>query len=201
MLLYFKCCMYIIIFQVLHVCYYISSVACMLLYFKCCMYVIIFQVLHVYYYISSVACILLYFKCCMYVIIFQVLHVYYYIFQVLHVCYYISSVACTLLYFKCCMYIIMFQVLHAQVLYVYFYLYWHLVTPQFQIFYFGNIALFSFKGSSCLLSCSIRPPVLLGVTNPFFAKTLQQWPHIIRVGEMPTLSKPYLNFILNSFCQ
>lgn len=36
------------------------------------------------------------------------------------------------------------------------------------------------------------PPVMLGVTNPFFAKTLQQWPHIIRVGEMPslTISRP-----------
>ncbi|XP_065067131.1 protein DENND6A-like isoform X2 [Rhopilema esculentum] len=34
----------------------------------------------------------------------------------------------------------------------------------------------------------LPPPVLLGVTNPFFAKTLQQWPHIIRVGEMPTLT-------------
>lgn len=29
-----------------------------------------------------------------------------------------------------------------------------------------------------------RPPVILGVTNPFFAKTLQHWPHIIRIGEM-----------------
>ncbi|XP_076468709.1 protein DENND6B-like isoform X3 [Babylonia areolata] len=28
------------------------------------------------------------------------------------------------------------------------------------------------------------PPVILGVTNPFFAKTLQHWPHIIRIGEM-----------------
>ncbi|KAI8478765.1 Protein dennd6a [Branchiostoma belcheri] len=28
------------------------------------------------------------------------------------------------------------------------------------------------------------PPVVLGVTNPFFAKTLQHWPHIIRIGEM-----------------
>jgi len=34
----------------------------------------------------------------------------------------------------------------------------------------------------------LPPPVMLGVTNPFFAKTLQQWPHIIRVGEMPNLS-------------
>lgn len=26
------------------------------------------------------------------------------------------------------------------------------------------------------------PPVLLGVTNPFFAKALQHWPHIIRIS-------------------
>lgn len=25
------------------------------------------------------------------------------------------------------------------------------------------------------------PAVILGVTNPFFAKTLQHWPHIIRL--------------------
>ena len=34
-----------------------------------------------------------------------------------------------------------------------------------------------------LLLC-YRPAVILGVTNPFFAKTLQHWPHIIRIGEM-----------------
>ncbi|XP_075219220.1 protein DENND6B isoform X2 [Lycorma delicatula] len=27
------------------------------------------------------------------------------------------------------------------------------------------------------------PPIILGVTNPFFAKTLQHWPHIIKVAE------------------
>jgi len=27
------------------------------------------------------------------------------------------------------------------------------------------------------------PSVILGVTNPFFAKTLQHWPHIIRMGD------------------
>lgn len=32
------------------------------------------------------------------------------------------------------------------------------------------------------------PRVILGVTNPFFAKTVQQWPHIVRIGEMPTLT-------------
>ncbi|KAI8782166.1 protein DENND6A-like isoform X1 [Biomphalaria glabrata] len=37
------------------------------------------------------------------------------------------------------------------------------------------------------------PPVILGVTNPFFAKTLQHWPHIIRIGEMgPLGSSPKL---------
>ncbi|XP_064604791.1 LOW QUALITY PROTEIN: protein DENND6A-like [Liolophura sinensis] len=34
------------------------------------------------------------------------------------------------------------------------------------------------------------PPVILGVTNPFFAKTLQHWPHIIRIGEMGVQSSP-----------
>ncbi|XP_063501485.1 protein DENND6A isoform X5 [Symphalangus syndactylus] len=29
-----------------------------------------------------------------------------------------------------------------------------------------------------------RPSVILGVTNPFFAKTLQHWPHIIRIGDL-----------------
>ena len=32
------------------------------------------------------------------------------------------------------------------------------------------------------------PKVILGVTNPFFAKTLQLWPHIIRIGDMPSLT-------------
>ena len=27
------------------------------------------------------------------------------------------------------------------------------------------------------------PAVILGVTNPFFAKTLQHWPHVVRIGE------------------
>ncbi|KAL5014632.1 hypothetical protein ScPMuIL_008902 [Solemya velum] len=34
------------------------------------------------------------------------------------------------------------------------------------------------------------PPVILGVTNPFFAKTLQHWPHIIRIGEMMEVGSP-----------
>lgn len=35
------------------------------------------------------------------------------------------------------------------------------------------------------------PGVILGVTNPFFVKTLQHWPHVVRIGEMQeaTLSR------------
>lgn len=29
-----------------------------------------------------------------------------------------------------------------------------------------------------------RPNIVVGVTNPFFIKTLQHWPHILRVGEL-----------------
>lgn len=32
------------------------------------------------------------------------------------------------------------------------------------------------------------PPVLIGVTNPFFAKALQHWPHIIRIGDYSSMS-------------
>ncbi|KAI1294712.1 Protein DENND6B [Halotydeus destructor] len=32
------------------------------------------------------------------------------------------------------------------------------------------------------------PPVILGVTNPFFTKTLQHWPNIIRIGEYKSFS-------------
>ena len=40
---------------------------------------------------------------------------------------------------------------------------------------------------SLFLSLSLsRPNVVLGVTNPFFIKTLQHWPHILRVGEPKT---------------
>lgn len=31
------------------------------------------------------------------------------------------------------------------------------------------------------------PPIILGVTNPYFTKTLQHWPHIVRVTD--TLKK------------
>lgn len=30
---------------------------------------------------------------------------------------------------------------------------------------------------------SVPPPVILGVTNPYFAKTLQTWPHCLRISE------------------
>ncbi|XP_072027422.1 protein DENND6A-like isoform X2 [Amphiura filiformis] len=33
------------------------------------------------------------------------------------------------------------------------------------------------------------PSVVLGVTNPFFAKTLQHWPHVIRIGEVSSNDK------------
>nr|XP_003480136.1 protein DENND6A [Cavia porcellus] len=33
------------------------------------------------------------------------------------------------------------------------------------------------------------PSVILGVTNPFFAKTLQHWPHIIRIGDLKPAGK------------
>ncbi|XP_037016640.2 protein DENND6B isoform X4 [Artibeus jamaicensis] len=37
------------------------------------------------------------------------------------------------------------------------------------------------------------PNVVLGVTNPFFIKTLQHWPHILRVGE-PKMSGLYTEY-------
>ncbi|CAN7989094.1 unnamed protein product [Ixodes hexagonus] len=39
-------------------------------------------------------------------------------------------------------------------------------------------------GSGCL------PSVILGVTNPFFAKTLQHWPHVLRLGDNPFPDSP-----------
>ena len=41
--------------------------------------------------------------------------------------------------------------------------------------------------TKCIRSTAVvlcRPAVILGVTNPFFVKTLQHWPHIVRIGEM-----------------
>ena len=34
-----------------------------------------------------------------------------------------------------------------------------------------------------LLSPCCSPLIILGVTNPFFTKTLEHWPHIVRIGE------------------
>ncbi len=28
------------------------------------------------------------------------------------------------------------------------------------------------------------PSVIIGVTNPFFIKTLQHWPHVIKIGDL-----------------
>lgn len=36
-----------------------------------------------------------------------------------------------------------------------------------------------------------RPSVVLGVTNPFFIKTFQSWPHIVRLGEVKMAGTPY----------
>ena len=41
----------------------------------------------------------------------------------------------------------------------------------------------------CCYVCDFRPSVVLGVTNPFFAKTLQHWPHVIRIGEISSNGK------------
>lgn len=43
-----------------------------------------------------------------------------------------------------------------------------------------------------------RPSVILGVTNPFFAKTLQHWPHIIRIGDMKQAGR-WLHYKSRSF--
>lgn len=48
---------------------------------------------------------------------------------------------------------------------------------------------------SILFSFSVRPNVILGVTNPFFIKTFQTWPHIVRLGEIKMAGrKPYSLF-------
>lgn len=40
------------------------------------------------------------------------------------------------------------------------------------------------------------PAVILGVTNPFFAKTLQHWPHIIRISNGSNSGKFYDAYLL-----
>ena len=43
---------------------------------------------------------------------------------------------------------------------------------------------------ACTCTCmSIRPQVMLGVTNPFFAKALEHWPHIIRLADITNSSE------------
>ena len=44
--------------------------------------------------------------------------------------------------------------------------------------------------------------MILGVTNPFFAKMLQHWPHVIRIGEMiqGKISVRYSNRVHESIC-
>lgn len=50
--------------------------------------------------------------------------------------------------------------------------------------------------------CVSSPSVILGVTNPFFAKTLQHWPHIIRIGDMKQAGTELYAECLNPFiCQ
>ena len=35
-----------------------------------------------------------------------------------------------------------------------------------------------------LMLILIRPPIIIGVTNPFFTKTFQHWPHILRISDV-----------------
>ena len=39
------------------------------------------------------------------------------------------------------------------------------------------------------LIITFRPQVMLGVTNPFFAKALEHWPHIIRLADITNSSE------------
>ena len=39
------------------------------------------------------------------------------------------------------------------------------------------------KFKLCIINYFCRPQVILGVTNPFFVKTLDHWPHVIRLGD------------------
>jgi len=49
-----------------------------------------------------------------------------------------------------------------------------------------------------LFSSPRSPGVIIGVTNPFFVKTLQHWPHVVRVGEMPDGERPSFFLIKTS---
>lgn len=43
------------------------------------------------------------------------------------------------------------------------------------------------------------PPIILGVTNPYFTKTLQHWPHIVRVTDTSKKGKCITCIKKNSF--
>ena len=45
----------------------------------------------------------------------------------------------------------------------------------------------------------LRPNVVLGVTNPFFIKTFQNWPHIVRLGEIKMSGKVLFLFFFFFF--
>ena len=45
------------------------------------------------------------------------------------------------------------------------------------------------NGWSLILHFSHSPQVILGVTNPFFAKALEHWPHIIRLADITNSSE------------
>ena len=60
-----------------------------------------------------------------------------------------------------------------------------------------SLLLSTMKGSSLvyilemyfLLPPSLSPQVILGVTNPFFVKTLEHWPHVIRLAGIGTVDE------------
>lgn len=45
-------------------------------------------------------------------------------------------------------------------------------------------------------SSSLTPKMIIGITNPFFAKLLHQWPHMIRIDDAPSKLKKSDNFLL-----
>uniref|UniRef100_A0A674NQS7 DENN/MADD domain containing 6Aa n=1 Tax=Takifugu rubripes TaxID=31033 RepID=A0A674NQS7_TAKRU len=61
---------------------------------------------------------------------------------------------------------------------------WELVDMVTIFFFFFNLKPPLMGRESSFTGSFNRPSVILGVTNPFFAKTLQHWPHIIRIGDM-----------------
>lgn len=91
---------------------------------------------------------------------------------------------------------------------LYIYIFSVILTPMQSAIYFSLIAPLKFSGDyrpfftihdsefrEYTTRTSAPPSVILGVTNPFFAKTLQHWPHIIRIGDNNTGQIPcFLNF-------